>query len=109
MNHLRHRINRLSICTVTLLLWLLTAALGIWSIILIRDLILGNYVRFVPGGDGAPLLNTLLLPVLALLWIGITLGGAEYHLKHVGEPGSWTFLSRVLAVELAILLLPLFI
>jgi hypothetical protein len=47
--------------------------------------------------------------ILAVAWIGVAIGGAEYHYKRVGQPSSWKLFSRTLAVEISILVLALFV
>jgi hypothetical protein len=96
-------------------LWLATVILATWDFLVIRSMVLRTYVRLLPtgGGRGAEdmltLIHIILVIILAVLWIGVVIGGAEYHYKRVGRPDSWKLFSRTLAVELSILVLALFV
>lgn len=94
---------------IVIVLWLITAALGMWDILLVRMMVLRTYLRFVPSGEAFSLINTLVMIPLAITWVAIAIGGAEYHRARVGRPDSWRMFSRTLALELSILLLPLFV
>ena len=101
---------------VALFLWAATAALGLLEIVVIREMALRVYARF--GVDGAVsnshywggvALGNWLLLVLAIVWIGVVIGGGEYHYKYLGQPKSWRLFARTFAAELSILVLALFI
>ena len=103
----------------TFALWLITAALGVWEIVVVREILFRLIARFtaVSGAgyeafrqaNAAGAAGILLVVVLTIIWIAAFIGGAEYHYRHVGQPGSWRLFARTLAVELSILLLALFI
>lgn len=96
-------------------LWLATVILATWDFLVIRGMVLRTYVRILPvsGGSEAAdvitLIHIILVIILAILWIGVVIGGAEYHYKRVGRPDSWKLFSRTLAIELSILFLAAFI
>jgi hypothetical protein len=96
-------------------LWLATVILATWDFLVIRGMVLRTYVRILPVGGGSEaagvinLIHIILVIILAILWIGVVIGGAEYHYKRVGRPDSWKLFSRTLAVELSILFLAVFI
>ena len=46
---------------------------------------------------------------LAFLWIAAVIGCGEYHYRRFGQPRSWRLFGWVIAVELSILVLALFI
>ncbi len=94
---------------LALVLWVATAALGLFEILLIRDMLLRIYAR--SGGGYWPAVtagNWALVP-LALAWIALVVGGGEYHRKRVGQRSSWRLFLWTIAVELAILVLAYFI
>jgi len=98
-------------------LWLLTAILGVLSALATRTLVIRNYLRFFPSEalaasvdkGGLFLLNILVTITLAIFVIAVIIGGFEYHHRQSGDPKSWRLIAQTLAVELALLLLPLFI
>ena len=101
---------------VTFILWAFTAILGLFEIVIIRDMVLRVYARFFASGQaygadywGGVALGQVLVVILAIVWIGLVLGAAEYHYKHFGQPKSWRLFARVIAVQLAILVLAVFI
>ncbi len=101
----------------TLGLWLLTAILGVLSALAARAMVIRNYLRFFPteawaasvGKGGLSLLNILVSFTLAFFVIAVIIGGFEYHHRRGGTQKSWRLIAQTLAVELALLLLPLFI
>ena len=91
-------------------LWVLTTILGIFTIIYTRLIILRTYIRFVPDGANAlSLFNIIIVLVMAAFFITIVIGGVEYHRTRYGSPQSWCIFASVLALEIGILLLPLFL
>lgn len=94
---------------IALTLWVITAVVGIINILYIQSMVLRTFYRFVPSGTGDTLINSVVVVVLAILWVGIAIGGAEYHRTRVGTAQSWRAFSRVLAVEFSILVMPLFV
>lgn len=93
-----------------ILLWAITAVLGILNIIFIRTVVLRTYIRFVPDGQSAfSLLNIIILFAAAIFFVAAVIGGAEYHRVRYGTEQSWRWFARVLALETAVLLLPLFL
>lgn len=95
---------------VASVLWVLTTILGIFTIIYTRLIILRTYIRFVPDGANAlSLFNIIIVLVMAAFFITIVIGGVEYHRTRYGSPQSWCIFASVLALEIGILLLPLFL
>ncbi len=94
---------------LALILWLVTVVLAVWDFLLIRGMVLRTYGRFGGAANSFELVSILLIIVLAVLWVVVVIGGAEYHRARVGQPNSWQMFSRTLAVEVSILVLPLFI
>jgi hypothetical protein len=99
-------------------LWLGTAVLAVVEIGLVRNLVLSLYawvgtlkgqaiqVRGTYTGVALSQWATILMAIIA---IGIIMGGFEYHHKRVGEPKSRRILLWTLGVQAIILLLGLLI
>lgn len=108
--------GKVGTAVVTVVLWAATAVLGLVEIIVVRHLVLRVYARFFAderayGADywGSVALGQVLVVILAIVWIGLVMGGGEYHYKYFAQPRSWKLFARVIAVELSILVLALFI
>jgi hypothetical protein len=101
---------------LAIVLWLATAALGGFDIYVVHEMAARVYARYFGSGvargsnywESIALGNVIVL-VLAVLWIGLVIGGGEYHAKYVGTRKSWRLFARTLGVELAVLVLALFI
>lgn len=109
-------LGKIGTALIAFALWLVTAVVGLYEIVLIRDMVVRVYARFfgddrVYGADywGGVALGQVLVVIMAIVWIGLVIGAGEYHYKHFGQPKSWRLFARVIAVELAILVLALFI
>jgi uncharacterized membrane protein YjgN (DUF898 family) len=110
------RLGKVGTALVAFVLWAVTSIVGLVEIYIIREMVLRVYSRFFSderayGNDywGGVALGNCLVVVLAILWIGLAIGAGEYHYKHLGEPRSWRLFARVIAVEVSILVLALFI
>lgn len=106
--------KKLSAPVIAFILWLVTVILATWNFLALRSMILGTYVRLFPSSSAQnesvfTLIHMILVIILAIGWIGVVIGGAEFHYKRVGQPISWKLFSRTLAIELSILILALFI
>jgi hypothetical protein len=91
---------------LALTLWLGSAFIGLLDLIVMRDLAImaviavdGRNAAAGPIAIGAVLLG-------AMLYIGFVVGGAEYHFKNIGQPGSWKLFIITLLGQLFILILP---
>ena len=109
-------LGKIGTAVATLVLWAFTAALGMFEILVVRDMVLRVYARFFAddwayGDDywGGVALGQVLVVILAIVWIGLIIGAAEYHYKYFGQPKSWRLFARVIGVELAVLVLAFFI
>lgn len=87
-------------------LWLGSAFIGLLDLIVIRDLAIMAVISM--DGQNATAGPIAILAVLlgAMLYIGFIIGGAEYHYKNIGLPGSWKLFSITLLGQLFILILP---
>ena len=97
-------------------LWAFTSVLSFLEILTVRAIVLRIYGHFAVtyGFYGrqafaARGLGSAALVVMGIACIAVAIGCGEYHLKHFGQPESWRLFERTIAVELAILVLPLFI
>lgn len=111
--------NRVFSAVLVLILWLASAVVGIWQIALIREMLFRLIARFsaIPQSEYeifkqanlASALGTWLIVILTIIWIAVFIGSAEYHYRHFREPRSWRLFAWIIGVQLAILLLALFI
>ncbi len=111
--------TKLTTKAAAFVLWLVTAVGGLWQIGLVRDMLFRLMFRFQPAGRSGyeafklqqrvGALSIFFVFLLGMIWIAVVIGGAEYHRRRIGRPESWRLFVRVLAVEFAIALLPLFI
>lgn len=91
---------------VTAILWLGSAFIGLLNIIVIRDLAIMMMVALGGGATQAGPVAILAVMGAVLLYIGVVIGGAEYHYRNIGQPGSWKLFSITLLGQLFILILP---
>ena len=111
--------NKMLSAVIAFVLWLASAAVGIWQIALIREMLFRLIARFsaVPQSEYetfkqaqlASALGTWLIVLLTIVWIAAFIGSAEYHYRHVGQPRSWRLFAWIIGVQLSILLLAVFI
>lgn len=100
------------------LLWLTTAALGLVSIVVLRDLFFRLVARFTVVGQNAYDLflqtqqagvgSSILAVALGIVWIATFIGGIENHYRQFGKPGAWRPLAWVIGAEAAIFAVGLF-
>jgi len=111
--------NRMLSAVIAFVLWLASAAVGIWQIALIREMLFRLIARFSSVSESeyeafkqaqlASAVGTWLVVILTIVWIAVFIGSAEYHYRHVGEPRSWRLFAWIIGVQLSILLLAVFI
>jgi hypothetical protein len=116
MERVTARLGKVGTGVLVAILWLVSAVLGLWEIFIIRGMVLRIYSRLFVGEStsgheywGGVTLGNWLVLILGVVWIATTIGLGEYYYKHHGEPNSWRWLGRVLGVEVAVLVLALFI
>jgi hypothetical protein len=90
-------------------LWLGTIGIGLYEIVILRGMVLRIYAVFWSNRYLAVTLGNWAIVAFAMVWIAFAFGTGEYHFRHVGERGSWRLLVISIAVEVAILLLTLFV
>ncbi|MEA3341121.1 MAG: hypothetical protein U9R15_14245 [Chloroflexota bacterium] len=99
---------------LTFVLWAATAALGLYEILLIREMLFWIYTRTSFIGlrrdywRALALGNWALVP-LALVWIALVVGGGEYHYKRAGQRSSWKLFGWTIAAEVLVLVLVLLV
>jgi hypothetical protein len=99
---------------LAVLLWIVTAILGLVDILAVRNIAQGiaarirsdtrgsSYWAYVNAGNWS-------VVVAAVIWIVVVVGSGEYHRVKVGQRSSWKLFGWTIAVEVAILILPLFL
>ena len=99
-------------------LWLVTAVLAFYEILIVRDLVFSLYARLVAVlGNGVSLIDRFLATalgqvsvyIMVFVTIAVVIGGFEYHHKRVGDPRSRKILYWTLGVQVGILLLSLIV
>lgn len=115
-NYNRNRLQRRSeywAWLVALLLWLGTAVMGLYEMLLVRDALMRAYLRFGPRSQQliaqTQALSTWSVFLMGALWVVLVIGGGEYHYRHVGQRASWKVFAWTLAVQLVLLALPLIV
>jgi hypothetical protein len=116
MERVTSRLGRVGTGVLTVMLWLLTAFLGLWEIVVIQKMVLRVYSRLFADGSasghdywGSVALGNWLVLILGVIWIATVIGLGEYYYKHFGEPESWKWFGRVIGAQLAILVLAFFV
>lgn len=97
--------RRVALSVLAFILWAATAALGLWEIVVIREMLLRVYARFWSDYWSAAALRNWTVLVLGLVWIVVVIGGGEYHYRRLGQRRSWRLFGWTIAGELAILVL----
>lgn len=90
-------------------LWAFTAILGLVEFSVVRVMVLRIYATFWRVDLVAPALSAFTIMFLAIMWIGLVIGGGEYHFRNFGTPKSWKLFARTIAVEISILVLALYV
>jgi len=103
-------------CILAFILWLGTAVVGLYTMVVIREFIIRIYAYVWSGAARhgqaywqALAIGNWAIYALSLVWIALVVGGGEYHYKHMGQRKSWKLFGWTIAVEACILILPLFI
>ncbi|MBU0511274.1 MAG: hypothetical protein KJ638_06170 [Chloroflexi bacterium] len=88
------------------ILWLSTFFIGLLNIIVVRDLVIFFYIRSGGSPEGASVVTIIAVMIAAMAYIGVVIGGAEYHYKNLGHPSSWKLFTWTIVVQLLIMILP---
>jgi hypothetical protein len=97
--------KQIATSAIAVVLWLVTAILGLEAIYLVKELFYLIYVSFGGSVAQAELFAPVLIFFLALGYLFFIIGTTEYHRKRVGRPESWRLFGWTLAVELSLLVL----
>ena len=91
---------------VAAILWAGTAILGLLNLVVLRDLAFLLVIAL--DGIHAQAGPVAIMAVMfgAMLYISLVIGGAEYHIQNIGQPGSWKLFSVTLLGQLFLLVLP---
>lgn len=97
-------------------LWAFTAIVGLQEFVIIREGIIRIYAAFwgdvgISGTDSIMVdaLSTFIIWPLGIVWIGLIIGGTEFHFRNFGDPKSWMLFARTIAAEVSVLVLALYI
>jgi hypothetical protein len=91
---------------VAIILWLGSAMIGLLDLIVIRDLAIMAVAAVDGTGAQAGPIAIIAVYLGVMVYIGVVIGGAEYHFKHIGQPSSWKLFSITLLGQLFLLILP---
>ncbi len=89
---------------LTFLLWLGTAAIGLYEIFVVREIFFQFFARFSQNYELAIALGAWGVMALAAVWIAAFVGGGEYHYRRLGTRASWRLFGWTIGIELTILL-----
>jgi len=90
-------------------LWLATAALAVWEIPGVADLVVGIYARYLTATQAVAqvaenfmgsVLGQGTALVMGLFAVVVIIGGFEYHQRRVGQPESLKVLGWTLGIQL---------
>jgi hypothetical protein len=99
-------------------LWLATAVLAFYEILVVRNLVFDLYARLLAAFGStvavsdhfwATALGQASVYVMVFVAIAVIIGGFEYHYKRVGDPRSRKLLLWTLGIQAGILLLSLIV
>jgi hypothetical protein len=91
---------------LAVILWLGSAFIGLLDLIVIRDLAILAVAAVDGSGAQAGPIAIMAVYLGTLLYIGLVIGGGEYHYKNIGQPSSWKLFTITLLGQLFILILP---
>ena len=97
---------------ITLGIWIMTGGIGFWLIPTLLDLTLRIYAAFWAdygfyGRDywAAIAIRQFLVLPLGALYTVMLIGSGEYYYRNYGKPGAWKVATRIIAVEIALIVL----
>ncbi len=91
---------------IAFMLWLGSSLVALVNIIVIRDLTIAAVIFSGGNPESAGTVAILTVLVAAMIAIGVIIGGAEYHFKHLGQPSSWKLFSWTIITQLLVIVLP---
>lgn len=118
MTHENLKTNSVLAYIETFGLWLVTAVLAFYEILVVREIVFSLYARLVAAlGNNVQVTERFLATalgqasvyIMVVVAIAIVIGGFEYHHKRVGDPRSRKILLWTLGIQVGILLLGLIV
>lgn len=103
------QLKRLPAGLFTLVLWIVTCALGILEIYLLQEMLLRIYARFGSDYFSGVTIRSVAVLILAVLYIAFAVGTGEHHHRRVGQRNSMMLFGWTIAIQLAILVLCYFV
>jgi len=94
---------------LAILLWSGTFFIGLMNILVITDLVTSGFLIIGGSPETGTFIAILTAFLAAMVFIGVVIGGAEYHYRHIGQPGSWKLFTWTLIIQLFIMILPYFL
>ena len=94
---------------LAVILWLGTLIIGILNLFVIIDLVVAGFLALGGSRASATFVAILTVFLFTLVYIGVVIGGAEYHYKNIGQPRSWKLFIWTLTIQLFIMVLPFFL
>ncbi|MAS36511.1 MAG: hypothetical protein CL610_21080 [Anaerolineaceae bacterium] len=103
---------------LTAILWLATAGVGFLAILSFQDIVTTLIALLLSTTIEVGIVETrgwittarnISTIVGGLFWLGVVVGGMEYHFRHVGERRSWRIFAWTLGIEIALILVSVLI
>jgi hypothetical protein len=101
-----HQVRFFFTWALTLILWLGSIVIGLLNLIAIRDLAIMAVMAFNGSAADAILIAIIAVLIGAIIFIGIVIGGGEYHYRNIGQPASWKLFTLTLMGQLLLLIIP---
>lgn len=97
--------RQIAFALLALILWLISAGLGLEVIYVVKELFYLLFIRLGGLIQTAEQLVLMLIYLMALLYLVFIIGTTEYHRTKWGRYESWRLFGWTLSVELSLLLL----
>jgi hypothetical protein len=106
--------KKIGIWLLTLVLWLVTMVLGVLAIMALSDIarLVISMVVSQNADVGATAtrgwitsVRNIAIIVGGILWIGVAVGGMEYHFRHKGQRKSYKVFAWTIGIEIGLLVL----
>lgn len=88
------------------ILWIGSILIGLLDLIVIRDLAIVTVVTLGGSPSDAAPIAIIAVMIGAIFFIGIIVGGGEYHYRNFGKPNSWKLFMITILGQLMLLILP---
>ena len=90
---------------LTLILWLGMTIIGLYEIIVIREMLYRIYARFWHSYWAAVVLGQWAVIIMGALWLVFIIATGEYHYHHINQRSSWKLFGWTILTEAGILLI----